>query len=614
MATTPEDEDFKLEELAKTAKGLLNPLALVGDAIYNMYNQADKLNKSFVGGRVRLDEMADAVAKTAASVLRLGGGAKDVSETMIGVAEGSKRAVISSEEVVTKLYAATKILNTDSKTLVDNFAEAGYEASQIGVNLEKSIAYIQSVGGNTQTVTKMVVANMEQMNRYQFEGGVQGLAKMAAQASMLRFDMSQTFNFTNKMLSPENAINMAAAFQRLGVAAGNLTDPFALMNQSINDPTGLQNSLARLGQEFTYFDEETQSFKINPQGVLTLKQMEEEAGLAAGSLSKSALAAAELDKRVSKISPSLNFKKEEDRQLLANMATMEGGEYVVQIKDDQGGIVETKKLSDVTQEEFDKLREQQEKAPKTLEDIQISQLSVMKSIDATLKGNVGKATYGIAGSDVVRGSVSGSDRLVRALSQAVDVTIPESRNIKEKIDNSIAEMANLLKEKQAGTLSGPDYLSKLETIQNEIKEGAISMGEKGVAAMKNILAETNKNITGVSPIEKIFKDMTTNLMQMTGTEPKKSTTVAKPKPKTEPIKISSIFGKDENYESLTSNTTRTTQKEVNSNVNLGGTLTIKVDTPAGISEQYFKTFFESEEFKRMVYQYYNQKAKELERR
>ena len=49
MATTPEEEDFKLEDLAKTAKGLLNPLAQVGDAIYNMYNQADKLNKSFVG-------------------------------------------------------------------------------------------------------------------------------------------------------------------------------------------------------------------------------------------------------------------------------------------------------------------------------------------------------------------------------------------------------------------------------------------------------------------------------------------------------------------------------------------------------------------------------------
>jgi hypothetical protein len=270
MATGDDANKTRFEELGEKVKGLLDPIGQIEEAMGGMYDTADNLNRAFIGGRVRLDEMADAAAKAAAGVIRLGGDINGVSETMKGIAEGSKRNVIAAEEQVSKLYAASQILGTDSKTLVENFANVGYETSQIGVNLEKSIAYIQSVGGNTKTVTKEVVANLDQMNRYQFEGGVQGLAKMAAQASMLRFDMSQTFNFTNKMLSPENAINMAAAFQRLGVAAGNLTDPFALMNQSINDPTGLQNSLARLGQEFTYFDEETQSFKINPQGVLTL--------------------------------------------------------------------------------------------------------------------------------------------------------------------------------------------------------------------------------------------------------------------------------------------------------------------------------------------------------
>jgi len=452
---------------------------------------------------------------------------------------------------------------------------------------------------------------MEQMNRYQFEGGVQGLAKMAAQASMLRFDMSQTFSFTNRMLTPENAINMAAAFQRLGVAAGNLTDPFALMNQSINDPTGLQNSLARLGQEFTYFDEETQSFKINPQGVLTLRQMEEEAGLAAGSLSKSALAAAELDKRVSKISPSLNFKNEEDKQLLANMATMEGGEYVVQIKDDQGGIVETKKLTDVTQEEFDKMREQQAKAPKTLEDIQRSQLDVTTRIEALVKGSVSRATYGIAGSDIIRSNIGGAERVIDAVGKAMDATIPESRKISEKINDTVAKLAETFRDKETGQISSNDFENKVKALQEEIKQGAISMGKDGVEAMKNILAESNKNISGSSLVEKIFKDMSGGLMKITGTEPI-TTTKSKTTTKSEPVTTttSSIFGK---LKQATESQQLETTKQVNSKVDLGGTLTIKVETPAGISEQYFKTFFQTEEFKKMVYNYYNQKAKELER-
>jgi hypothetical protein len=611
MAADDEAKKSRLEELGETVKGLLDPIGRVEEAMLGMYDTAHKLNEAFIGGRVRMDEMMDAASKAAARVIGLGGNVNNLAEVMKDVAEGSRRNVIATEEQVGKLYAASKILTEDSKTLVENFANAGYETSQIGVNLEKSIAYIQSVGGNTKAVTKEVVANMEQMNRYQFEGGVQGLAKMAAQASMLRFDMSQTFSFTNRMLTPENAINMAAAFQRLGVAAGNLTDPFALMNQSINDPTGLQNSLARLGQEFTYFDEETQSFKINPQGVLTLRQMEEEAGLAAGSLSKSALAAAELDKRVSKISPSLNFKNEEDKQLLANMATMEGGEYVVQIKDDQGGIVETKKLTDVTQEEFDKMREQQAKAPKTLEDIQRSQLDVTTRIEALVKGSVSRATYGIAGSDIIRSNIGGAERVIDAVGKAMDATIPESRKISEKINDTVAKLAETFRDKETGQISSNDFENKVKALQEEIKQGAISMGKDGVEAMKNILAESNKNISGSSLVEKIFKDMSGGLMKITGTEPI-TTTKSKTTTKSEPVTTttSSIFGK---LKQATESQQLETTKQVNSKVDLGGTLTIKVETPAGISEQYFKTFFQTEEFKKMVYNYYNQKAKELER-
>ena len=74
------------------------------------------------------------------------------------------------------------------------------------------------------------------MNRFNFQDGVMGLTKMAAQASMLRFDMSKTADFADKVMNPQGAIEMASAFQRLGVMAGDLVDPFVLMDKSINDP------------------------------------------------------------------------------------------------------------------------------------------------------------------------------------------------------------------------------------------------------------------------------------------------------------------------------------------------------------------------------------------
>jgi hypothetical protein len=614
MATDNPNDKGSIKDLKKTFEDLGKPMDQILNAIGNMYSEADKLNNAFLQGRTRLDEMNDAVSKAAAGVIRLGGDISDVGNTMIGIAEGARRNVIATEDQVSKLYAATTILGGSTKDLVDSFDSVGISVSQIGTNLENSIEYIQSVGLNAKDVMGDVTKNMEQMNRFQFDGGVQGLAKMAAQASMLKFDMKQTFAFADKVLDPEGAINMAAAFQRLGVSVGNLTDPFALMNESINDPTGLQNSLARVGEKYTVFDEKTKTFKINPQGVLILREMEKEAGLAGGTLSKSALAAADLDRRVSNINPSLKFDSEEDKQFLANMATMnKEGEYTVQLKNDKTGEVETKRLGDITQEEMEKLREQQENAPKTLEDIQKKQLDVLENIERAISGNVAKATYGIAGSSVIRGNVTGAERITRAVTGAVDKNVPESAEITKSVNNAVGKMSELFMQKDTGKISDADFAIKIAKLEEEVKNKASEYGSKGIETLKNILEETNKNITGSSGIEKQFKKYTAEML--TGEKeitPKSTKTSAiSGTQKVEPLTRSQFFGKGSGMSTPESKSKTT---NVNSQVDFGGTITIKVEAPAGVSEQQFKTFFESEEFKKKIYEYYNQKSKELEKR
>jgi hypothetical protein len=144
------------------------------------------------------------------------------------------------------------------------------------------------------------------------------------------------------------------------------------MNQSINDPSGLQDSLANVSKQFTYFDEKTKTFKINPQGVLTLREMEKAAGITQGSLSKMGLAAAELDKRISEVNAAgLHFGSEEDKQYLQNIASMgKGGKYEVELKDGT-----KKELQKLNQEEFDELIDEQKNGPKTLEEIARGQMT-----------------------------------------------------------------------------------------------------------------------------------------------------------------------------------------------------------------------------------------------
>ena len=245
------------------------------EATERMSSWGREINNVFGQSRSRITELQTAVVDTTPVLNRLGGDINDVGAAISEIALASRRNVVANSKDVEQLFAATKILGGSVQELAESFQNVGVGISQIGPELEKSILYVQSIGGNTKQVMDSVKANMDQMNRYQFEGGVQGLTKMAAQASMLRFDMNETFKLADKVLSPEGAIEVASAFQRLGVSAGALADPFQLMNQSINDPKGLQDSLANVAKQFAEYDEKTKTFKINPQGVLTLREMDE---------------------------------------------------------------------------------------------------------------------------------------------------------------------------------------------------------------------------------------------------------------------------------------------------------------------------------------------------
>jgi len=595
------DDDKKgLEDIGKTVKEIFTPIQTLSEAIGLMVAHGDKLNRNFALGRARIEEMKLAFTDAAAGVEKLGGNLDDVSNTLSDIAKASNRNVLENEEIVSKLYASSKVLGISTEKLVDNFKDVGYETSQIGPNIESSIEYIQSVGLNASSVMKDVSNNMEKMNRYQFEGGVSGLAKMAAQASMLRFDMAQTFNFADKMLTPENAINMASAFQRLGVTAGNLVDPFVLMNESINDPTGLQNSLARLGQEFTYFDEETQSFKINPQGVLTLRQMEEEASLAAGSLSKSALAAADLDKRLSEVSGAgLKFENEEDKQYLANIAKMgKGGKYEVTLNDGT-----KKELQNLNQEEFDELIEQQKNAPKTVEDIQRSQLSATQSMAADLKAIKDAGYLGTASSRVVSTNVEGLRNIMTKFADQSQKALPKTGEVRAGADKAIEELQKLYKAAQSeGGMSSEKFLTQIKTIEDSLLKKGESMGPEALKGIQEVLIKTAENVKGNSDVEKFFRSGLLDNLKPT-TKPTTQTTV-------KPLSRSSVMGSGTTQRNYSESISQT--KEIKSQVDFGGTITIKVDAPPGVSEQQFKTYFESDEFKRKVYEYYNQKAKELE--
>jgi hypothetical protein len=582
MATTPNTNPSSTPSVTpdltfaqKLAKEATVDWTTLAKAIENSYRISVEINKTFGQGQERLSELMKSVSDAVPRITRLGGSITDVQETMKGIAEASRRNVIANTEDVEKLYAATQVVGGSAQELSDAFLNVGVGIEQVGKQLEDSVNYVRSIGGNTKAVMKDVASNMDQMNRYQFAGGVQGLTKMAAQASMLRFDMNQTFQLADKVLDPENAIEVASAFQRLGVSAGNLADPFQLMNQSINDPSGLQDSLAQVAKQYTYFDEKTKTFKINPQGVLTLREMEKQTGVSAKEMSKMGLAAAELDQRLSAVNMAGLNIKEEDKQYLANIAKMgEGGEYEVKLTNEKGDEY-TKKLSDVTQTEMNKLIEQQKTGPKTLEEIAYAQLDVDKATLAAVGGMRDAFAYGITSPKQVRQGIAGAQRAAKTvLGETSDaIKAKDFRDLSEGVLTTLGKVATDLKE---GNKPLSDVLSNglnglgstLDASQKRFTEVLREVGDKIASKLSNQTVGERVLKSGAEKINEVYNSKTASSSPLSSSNGNKIETI------------------QNTQNTITTQTTK-------GNVDVGGKIEVDVKVPNGVSSEQLKQILDT---------------------
>ena len=564
-STTPD-----LSFAQKLAKEATIDWTTLSKAIQDAYNYSVEINNTFGQGKERLSEMMGAVSDAIPKITRLGGSVKDVEESISGIASASRRNVIANTEDVAKLYAATKVIGGTAEELSNSFLDIGVGVSEIPKQLESSINYIKSIGGNTKAVMADVTKNMDQMNRYQFEGGVAGLTKMAAQASMLRFSMSETFRLADDVLDPERAIDVASAFQRLGVSAGDLVDPFQLMNQSINDPSGLQNSLADVAKQFTYFDDKTKTFKINPQGVLTLKEMQKQTGVSAAEMSKMGLAAAEMDQRLSAVNlAGLSFVNEEDKQYLSNIANMEGGTYKVTLEDGT-----KKELSDLKQDEFNKLLEQQKTGPKTLEDMARDQLGIDKLILSDVAAIREAVAQGITSPKQIRKGIATTERVTKKTLGAVSGSI-DTKDIRDVSEGFLDALGGVVRDFKDGNKSNTDVLSTglnrfADTLDASQKNFAEILKEIGVK-----MSSTKGNQTGVE-----------NIISSKAEEISKY--YANP---TSSAPISSLITNKAGVLQNTQN--NSIAQTTNSKVDVGGKIEIEVKAPAGVSGDQLKQMMDS---------------------
>ena len=272
----------------------------VGKVVAELDKGASTLLKQFGMGQEMAQTLRATMADAVTDVRTLGGDIADVIKTQQDASKALQRNVILSAEVNKDLYATMRVTGQEVGTLVSGFKDVGIGAGRVAGEMKKVVDIATQSGVNAADVSAKVLQNMDALNKYNFEGGVSGLAKMAAQASMLRIDMSQTLAFAEKVFDPEGAIEMAAAMQRLGVSQSSLLDPLKMMDLAQNDPAELQNQIAQMSKHFVQLGKDG-NFEIMPGAKRQMREISKAMGIPYEQLTKMAIGSADLELKMSKI-------------------------------------------------------------------------------------------------------------------------------------------------------------------------------------------------------------------------------------------------------------------------------------------------------------------------
>jgi hypothetical protein len=332
--------------------------------IQSMDAEMSKVNKTMGLSAANGIALKNNFSESYQSIVDLGGKLSDVVGQQEALTNVSGRNLISLQSQSEALFAAVSVTGLKAEELQKSFYDAGMEGAHIAENVAKIVQVSNQLGVNAQAVSSTVTANLDKLNRFGFTNGVEGLAKMAGKAQALRFNMDETLDLADDLMSPEKAIEMAAAIQRLGGAATSLTDPLKLMDLAQNDVGGLQDELGKLAKQYTYFDEKSKSFQIMPGARRQLKEVADALGIDRKEFEKMALETSKLEDKMSKIKFSGLDISKEDQEQLANLAQLQdvgGGkkEYVVNYRDADNKMQQAE-LSSLSREQLEAIKKQTE--------------------------------------------------------------------------------------------------------------------------------------------------------------------------------------------------------------------------------------------------------------
>jgi len=448
-------------------------------ALTNLDSEASKLVKTFGISKQRAGELTQTVADAIPKFVGMGLKVGDVAETLQGLGETMNVNIMLNADSLASFAATAEVTKVKQSELAEKFRDVGVSIASIEPKMLDVVKIARQAGVTVQAVSAGVVTNLDKMNLYNFEGGIKGLAKMAAQASRLGVDMSAIFTVVDKVFNPEGAIEFAASLQRLGVTSSQLLDPLRLMDLAQNDPTELQNQIVNMTKEFTRFNKENNQIEILPGAKRRIDEIGKAMGLPAGELQKMAVNAGMFEMKLKQIKFPTDIATKGDRELIATMAQI-GKDGIAKVrieetrigkdgKEEGTGEYIDKLVSELSTDDVAKLAQQQKSNDASMEEIAKDQLTYLKRIESSMNTFVSAAKYGIASSNTLQGGYKGG---LNFFQKMLDEQIPqkgkESKNYRTGTDYVANEVSEFIKTLGIGDMF-KDFKEMTKTYFEELK-------------------------------------------------------------------------------------------------------------------------------------------------
>lgn len=174
------------------------------------------------------------------------------------------RAVLGDEQTI-KFTANFEKFGLDANAAADMFTDMFNESANKGIVLDK--------------YSKNLLDNIDLAQRYTFQDGIDGLKRMAAQATSIKWDMQQTAAFAEKVNSVEGAIKTGARLSVLGGPFSSFSNPMGLLYESLNDMEGLQDRMVKMFGNLGRWDSAKQQMDISAYNRMRIRAASEAMGI-----------------------------------------------------------------------------------------------------------------------------------------------------------------------------------------------------------------------------------------------------------------------------------------------------------------------------------------------